>query len=227
MKKLFKLTAMLLIAGAMMMTGCKTEPDETDKLPGTWTSNVSCRNFNGAGMITKNGSNYIYTIDYNNTNIKEPTNSNSFNFSTWYITSEAIFSGFTAKAKSTPDSSIYGFTFCMNYNSTSKEWSYYTLFMDDHSFKVIQVIEGGDAEDVIGWTDCESLNLPSAGNNITLFTDDDGSIVIKFNNDETAGTIRNPTLKKGMCGIIGVTLYDEYQTKTPIVSTYEFKKYQY
>lgn len=228
MKKIFKLTALLLIAGAMMMTSCgKGNPDETDKLPGTWTIFTTYHEFSGTGMVTKNGSKYVYTIDYDNSNVKAPARENSFNYTTWYITNEEIFTGFIANAKSTPDSSIYGFSFCMKYNYDTEKWSYYTLFMDDHSFKVTQVIEDGDSENVIPWTKCESINLPSQGNDVTVFTDNDGSIVIRFNNDENAGIIRNPSLKVGMCGIVGTTEYEEYYNKTPIVSTYEFKKYQY
>ena len=232
MKKIFKLTALLLIAGAMMMTGCKTEPDETDKLPGTWTTSATYLDLGTSNLVSKTGSQIVYTKS-SYTVEDDPGDADSFNYYYWYVTEDTTFTGFIADAKSTPDSTVYGFTFCMQYNSTTKLGSYYTLFIDDDSFKVVEVIDGGKNKggtttNVIDWKKCESLNLPKEGNKVTVFTDDsDGSIIIRFNNDENAGIIRNPVLKKGMCGVIGTVSYPEYQSNTPIQSTYEFKKFQY
>lgn len=233
MKKLFKVTALLLIAGAMMMTGCKTDPDETDKLPGTWTTAATYRTSFGDSTLTKSGSQFIYTKNsYSTTD--DPGDPNSFNYTTFYVTDseEAYYTGFKASAKSTPESSIYGLAFNMQYDYTNKVWSYYVLFMNSNSFKVVEVLNGGPnnggtSKNIIDWKDWNSINLPKDGNEITVFTERDGSIVIRINDEENAGVIRNPVLKKGMLGVIGTVTNDEYTSKTEIKSTYEFKKFQY
>ena len=66
MKKIFKLTALLLIAGSMMMTSCgKPGPDEEDNdgLSGTWTKGITyIEPAQNSAVWSKSGSKYTFSV---------------------------------------------------------------------------------------------------------------------------------------------------------------------
>lgn len=234
MKKLIRLIGLLMIASAMMLAGCKSNPDDKEKLPGRWTSSVTYLDTEAlSSLYTKSGAKFVYTKSSYKDN-EDPGSATSFNYSFNYATSsdQPIYTGFKANASSSPDSSIYGFTFNMNYDFDKGVWSYYALFIQENTFNVSEVLNGGEnkggtSRDVVDWQSWSSIKPAAEGNEVIVFTDEEGNIIIRFNDEENAGIIRNPVLKKGMCGVIGTITYNEFKSKTEIKSTYDFKEFQY
>ena len=221
MKKVFKLTALLLIAGAMMMTGCKTDPNA---LPGSWTTTATLYTHSNETRLDCNNYTFEYTSDNNYPGFNYPTSSGSFTYTTFSATTENIFTGFKATAKATPSDAPYGFSFNIQIDNDSN-WSYYTLVIQENGFKVNYSPFTGKSSTVIDWTDDEVIKTNDS-NLITVYKDKDSSIVINING-KNVGIIRNPVLKSGKCGVIGAVTYESYTTNTFITSTYTFKEFQY
>ena len=81
-------------------------------------------------------------------------------------------------------------------------------------------------EDIVEWNKNEAIKLEPGSNEILVYTEKDGSIIIKIN-DATVGTIRNPELKKGWCGVTRGVGFEDVQNNTPITAEYKFKEFQY
>lgn len=226
MKKLTRLIGLLMIAGAMMLAGCKSNPDDKSR---RWTSSVTYLDTEYlSSLYTKSGAKFVYTKSSYKDD-EDPGSESSFSYGFNYVTSsdQPIYTGFKANASSSPDSSIYGFTFNMNYDFNKRVWSYYALFIQEDTFKVSEVLNGDTSRDVVKCKSWSSIKPAAEGNEVIVFTDEEGNIIIRFNDEENAGIIRNPVLKKGMCGVIGTITYNEFKSKTEIKSTYDFKKFQY
>ena len=75
------------------------------------------------------------------------------------------------------------------------------------------------------WTKFESINLNSKTNEVSIYTDDDGSICIMINS-ETVAKIENPTLKPGYIGVAVNVNRTEYDNNSHINVTYDFIEFQ-
>jgi hypothetical protein len=226
MKKVFKLTALLLLVGALLV-GCKNNGE--DKLPGNWTTTATYYSYSSA-LLKGTGPSYVYKDDYSGAiesgarEVDEyPTEANSFNFTAWTITEETNFTGFTATAKSSPADAVYGFAFFID-NSTKGKWSYYTLIIDDDAFMLEQKV-AGSVSILKKWEKNDAIKAVTTENKVTVYSNK-GSVYILIN-DTLVYTITNPVIKSGKCGIIGCVTYEEYTTATPVTTTYKFEEFQY
>ncbi len=235
MKKIFKLTAMLLIAGAMMMTGCTRDPNA---LPGTWTSTAKYYEYehNDEGnynRVAGTGPTYVYTPNYElpEEEFTYPSKPNSFNHSVWPMTYDHNFTGFEATVISTTDSTIVGIPFYINIDrsSTSAKWSYYTLFINsDKQYRLKVKLNGGEATDVYDWTTSEAIKKPTEKNTILVYQDKEGNLIIKINGTQVEIIRPNDLLlKQGDVGIITPVTYEQLTARTDFTSTYQFNKFQY
>ena len=226
MKKLLPLGLIIAAVLSLGLMGCKQNADE-EKLPGTWTSTALMDTWDLSSTNTRlRSSNYTYNYTSDNTlsNFNYPTAPNSFTYTTWAVTQEKTFTGFKASASTNPADSPYGFAFCIDINE-SKDWTYYTLVIEDNAIKVRYKPYTGDSTTVVDWTENEAIKT-SGTNEVLVYADKDSSIIININGTNVA-IIRSPVLKSGYCGIIGAVTYESYTENSRISSTYTFKEFQY
>lgn len=219
MKKVFKLTALLLLVGALLV-GCKSNADE--KLPGNWTTTAEYNEFS-SGMLKGTGPSYVYKDDYTGGRTYYPTKANTFNYSTWRVVKNSNFTGFKATAKSSPADALYGFAFCINVDSNN-DWSYYALIIDDDAFLIKQTVAGISSV-LYDWESNSAIKPVTEQNVVTVYTEN-SSIKI-FINGVLVKTIASPALKSGYCGVLGCVTYEEYIGASPVTTTYTFEKFQY
>lgn len=73
------------------------------------------------------------------------------------------------------------------------------------------------------WTLNESIKPDK--NNVVVYTDKKGKIVIKINKKKVF-TIENPVLKKGGCGVVCTVSGEDVIYNNPIKVVYTFKEFQ-
>ena len=233
MKKVFKLTALLLIAGAMMMTGCKTDPNA---LPGSWTTVAKFYEYShndSENRIAGTGPTYVYTPNYDLTeeDFTYPTQPNSFRSTIWQMTYDHNFTGFEVTAVSTADDSIVGIPFYINVDksTTPAKWSYYIFYLNSYNQYRLEVkVNGGQVQQIEDWTTSNAIKGPKETNTILAYQDKEGNLIIKVNGTQVI-VIRPGDLliKQGDVGIITPVTYEQYVARTDYTTTYTFKKFQY
>ena len=228
MKKILSLGLLLAVIFTAGLTSCKHNADE--KLPGTWSSVATFYNFSNHTKITATGSQFDYKLENPLTAWGEIIPDGKFGFNTYSVTKESIFTGFKATASANSSSSGCGFAFCINKtidpnNSENYLWSYYSLVIQDGSIFMKQH-DKGVSTIILHWTEVPSLKAEPEENKITVYTDTDGSIIIKING-EVAHAIRNPEFTKGEIGILGVLSGKDQALNKTITASYEFLDFQY
>ena len=222
MKKLTKLSILFLLTTTVFF-GCKNQTPEEESLPGEWTEDSTFEDdevypYTGA-KLTTTGNTVIF--DYPEPRlIDNAPDENSYIGKNAGLTS-ASFKGFKANVKCTLDSSIPGFVF---YGSSS-ESSYYLLIINPYQEISLMQKKGTTLTTIKDWTKFESINLNSKTNEVSIYTDDDGSICIMINS-ETVAKIENPTLKPGYIGVAVNVNRTEYDNNSHINVTYDFIEFQ-
>ena len=228
MKKILSLGLLLAVIFTAGLTSCKHNADE--KLPGTWSSVATFYNYSNEPRITATGSQFDYKLENPLTAWNEIIPDGKFQYETWSLTKETSFTGFKAKASANSSSSGCGFAFCINRradpdDSTKTIWSYYSLVIQDGSIFMKQH-DNRTSTLLLNWTAVPSLKAEPEENKITVYTDTDGSIIIKING-EVAHAIRNPEFTKGEIGILGVLSGKDQALNKTITASYEFLDFQY
>ena len=228
MKKSLILGFAALLA-VVAFTGCKQDAEE--KLPGTWSSAASLYTYTidaDNKRISGTGPEYVYTADYTMTADKYPSEQNTYNFTAWQMTKENYYTGFKGTASSTDPNTPYGFAFNINFSIVNQktEWAYYAVFLEGNSFKLVHRPYQGKSVVLVDWTTDDVIKDNPANNKITVYTEENGSIIIKVNN-KVLGTIRDPEFKSGCLGVLGCVTYESYHANIPVTSNYKFTDFQY
>ncbi len=227
MKKIFKLTAILLIAGAMMMTSCgKGNPDEEDDgLSGTWTKSVLYKDPSSTSPFTKNGSTYTFT----------KTDTASLDISSGRLTywkadiSESLFTGVKVVMSCSSKDAGHGIFLKQDNNN------YYRILLREGAVLVEEIKNGDETTDLIYqkddgityyWSDWEDyINEEPAKNELVVYTTTTGAIAVMVNGT-TITTIDNPSYTSFTVTAIGQVTYNDKVAGKPVTATYEFKKFQ-
>ena len=228
MKKLFKVTALLLIAGAMMMTGCKTGADEEDDgLSGRWTKGIMyIEPAQNSQIWSKNGSKYTFSVaEVSNLGIK------SGQLLYWQQNiSDTSFTG--VKLKMTCSSNKAGHGIFLR----KDDKNYYKIMLRNGAV-LFEEIKNGVGTDLIDhaedgkisyWTsekwDGYIYTEPTA-NEVVVYTTPSGSIKLLVNGKEIQ-EVTNPAFTSFVVAVVGQVSYNDQQAGKPVTSTYEFKKFQ-
>ena len=231
MKKLFRFGLLLAAFLTLSLTSCNNNNNpEEEEFPGKWTSAVEYYNSFGS-FVTRTGSEFNYRLENPQEGWHKTVAEGQFGWSWYDATKETIFTGFKATASASEGDSGCGFIFNWSKKVNPDEetnylYSYYSLIISGNSILVSQCIDGVKSAITDEWETCSSL-LPEPGQNtITVYTDDDGSIIIDING-EVAKTIRNPQLKKGSVGIIICCGNEDQVANKTITTNFKFLKFQH
>lgn len=226
MKKIFKLTALLLLVGALVM-GCKNNGDP-DALPGTWTNTAELYQSWVApfDVGTLSASDYTVTYELKQPSAlsaeDKPTQSGTYTATSYNVTKDQNFTGFRATVNSNITGGC-GFIFCRNVDENGK-WSYYYMYINKSGkFKIDRGIKG-DWATVKNWDESDAVNGKT--NEVLVYTDKSKNIVVKINGKEVA-TIKDPELKSGGVGVVCAVGYDDVINDTSLKAVYQFKEFQY
>ncbi len=220
MKKVFKLTALLLLVGALLV-GCKG--NSGNKYPGNWTTTADYIDFT-TGMLTGTGPSYVYKDDYTGGRSRYPSKANTFTYTTWRTNKNSQFTGFRATAKSSPADALYGFAFCISVDGNG-DWSYYSIIIDSDAFMVKQQVAGVDSV-LFDWESNAAIKPVVQSNEVVVYTEKNGAIKLVINGT-VVKTIASPVLKSGVCGVLGPVTYEQYAAGTTVTTTYKFEEFQY
>ena len=206
--------------------GCKdpVNNDGGEELPGKWTTNATCwgaytNQYPAGCSITVDNTKVTYKLTPSNMTNAEEKPSEGFTYWRYEFTQEDIFTGFKATASCSSAECGYGFVFCLN------NYDAYVLLLNDDGFKVTKKI-GDEVAKFCEWTSGDYIKAEPGENEVLVYTDTDGSIVIKING-HLAYTIRNPELKKGHIGFTTNVGKGDLDSGKPITITYKFEKFQY
>ena len=237
MKKVFKLTALLLLVGALVM-GCKGDAGE--KYYGNWTSDVEFWDFDDS-FTTRNGSTFTYELPNPLTNWGRIVASGSIASNYYSATKQKKYTGFKASATCNSANGNPGFTFCWtsrenpDYVEGGDEPKYlskynYMLIGGRDSILIGEIIEG-ERTYITGtstnpWQKCSSLKAMPQENEFVVYTDKNGDIKVVVNGVEFT-TISNPNLTVGGVGFIESLDADIQAENQTTKITYKFKEFQY
>lgn len=236
MKKVFKLTALLLLVGALVM-GCKGDAGE--KYYGNWKSASDVEFWDDYNFTTANGSEFVYRLENPLTNWGSTVDEGYLSTTYYSATKNKTFTGFKATAKA---NATCGFTFCWtwrenpDYVEGGKEqknlFKYYYMMIGDNSILLAEQNEKNrtyltkTASGDDGWQKCDSLKAIGNENEFVVYTEKNGSIKIIVNG-VTFLTISEPTFKSGAVGILETLSGDDQLANKTITATYKFKEFQY
>lgn len=226
MKKILSFGMLLAVLLTLGLTGCKSDPDA---LPGIWLDVTDF--YQGAtNQPFKIGTVAVsdQTVTYE---LQQPANiadadkieKGYYRSSCYYWTKEAKFTGFKASVKS---NAYGGCGFIFNQSNVGDVWSYYYLYINSTgSFKIDQVVTDVSTP-VKDFTKTDALKPFGDKDEVLVYTDKNGDIIVKINNKQVA-VIKNPVLKNGRVGTVFTVSYEDVQKDTPIKSVYDFKQFQY
>ena len=230
MKKILSLGLLFAAILTLGLTGCAKDPEENEKLPGTWSTAAAFWDYSGSAKLTASGSTFTYKLENPLTSYGSTIPSGKFGWDTFSLTQEDHFKGFKAKASANSGDSGCGFAFCLNRRKDTETnktlFSYYALVIQEDSLYLKQIAENSDDSVIlVNWKTIPSLNAEPAENTYTVYTDTDNSIVIKING-EVAHIIENPAYTKGEIGVLGVCGGNDQAANKTISSTYKFLQFQ-
>lgn len=228
MKKLTKLSALLLV-GAVVFMGCKNQPaEEPESIPGEWiavpTLQSSFKNpFTGA-TLTANGNTFVFECAAPNTSLSssEQPNYNCITGPMYKVTDDT-YKGFKAKVKCDSDDTYFAFIF----NGSIKEgnkWTCYEVIVHDQQFQINKDIDDKWTT-LQDWTRFNNIHQNSELNEVIVYRDDDGNMGLSFNG-KTATKIKDSVLEPGFFGVSCYIEYNEWFNNTPVTATYEFTEVQ-
>lgn len=235
MKKVFKLTALVLLVGAMLV-GCKNNGG--DKYPGNWKSANEVEFWEDYNFTTANGSEFVYKLENPLINWGSTVDEGYLSTTYYSATKDKTFTGFKATAKA---NATCGFTFSWTWranpdyvdNTTPKNlFKYYYMMIGDNSILLAEQNESKrtyltkTASGTDGWQKCDSLKPIGQENEIVVYTEKNGSIKVNVNG-VTFLTISNPNLKVGAVGILETLSGDDQKANKTVTATYKFKEFQY
>ena len=226
MKKVFKLTALMLLVGALVM-GCKNNGDP-DALPGTWTNTAKLyQSWDPPFDVgTLSASDYTVTYELKQPSAMsaedKPSKSGTYKPISYNVTKDQNFTGFRATVNSNITGGC-GFIFCRNVDENGK-WSYYYMYINRSGKFYIERGIKGDWAIVKNWDESDAANGKT--NEVLVYTDKNKNIVVKINGNEVA-TIKDPELKSGGVGVVCTVGYDDVIADTPLKAVYQFKEFQY
>lgn len=223
MKKLFKVTALLLIAGAMMMTGCK-EPEDNDGLSGKWSRSITYKELGNPFSV--NGS----TITFQKSDTKAlEVEENKITW--WHPTIADIpFTGVKLNLSCNSKNPGYGLLFidptnANHYYRFSLRNGNVLLEENNGSSKKDLIEDKGDGETYY-FTDWNTLiNKEPEENEAVFYTTQDGSINLLVNNTLIT-TIDNPSIKSFYIATIGAIAHEDSEANATVTATYKFLKFQ-
>ena len=232
MKKVFKLTALLLIAGAMMMTGCgKGNPDEEDDgLSGTWTKSITYQDqFDSPWTISGNN------ITFTKTDVQELDIQSGWVKNWTKFISNSAFTGVKLKMSCSSRTSGQSLILADSQNSNR----YYRLSLRNSNVLLEQVVDNGDDTEtktdlihqdpdgkIYYWEDWNTIiNQEPGENEIVFYTATDGSMKFLVNN-ELITSVSDPEIKSFYIAVRGQVDYKDKVAGGTVTSTYKFKKFQ-
>ncbi|MBO4532833.1 MAG: hypothetical protein J5726_03960 [Treponema sp.] len=227
MKKVLKLTALLLIAGAMMM-GCKGSPDEEDDgLSGTWTKGITyIEPAQNSAVWSKNGSKYTFSVaEVSGLGIT------SGRLSYWTkVISDTPVTGVKLKMTCSSDKAGHGIFLQQDDNNKYKIMlrDGAVLFEEIKNGVETDLIDQSENGNISYWTsaawDGYIYTEPTA-NEVVVYTTTSGSIKLLVNGKEIK-EVTNPAFTSFVVAIVGQVTYNDQEAGKPVTSTYEFKKFQ-
>ena len=231
MKKLLPLGLIIAAVLSLGLMGCKQNADE-EKLPGTWTSSAELWDFDPVeDFVTRTGNEFKYVLENPLTQWGSTVASGKFSWNWYTATKELIFTGFKATASANSGNSGCGFIFNwskkVDPNDSEKNlYSYYALMIQYDSILIKQCVDNVSTTITDDWESASSIKLEPDVNKVDVYTDSDGSIIIRFNGD-VVKTIRNPVLKSGRVGFIIACGDQDQAANKKITATYKFSEFQY
>ena len=239
MKKVFKLTALLLLVGALLV-GC--EGNAGEKYYGNWksASDVEFWDSSNYYFTTVNGSELVYTIQNPLTSWGKIIETDNIASTYYSSTKDKTLTGFKATEKA---NSYSGFTFCwtsranpdyVEGSTTVSKYlfKYYYMLIANSSIIVAELNEGSRTfislsdDGKSPWKKCSTLKPIGEENEIVVYTDKNGAIKIIVNGSEFMA-ISNPSLKAGAVGIIEALDDTNQAANKTVTATYKFKEFQY
>ena len=236
MKKVFKLTALLLLVGALLV-GCK---NNGEKYPGNWKNASEVEFWDDYNFTTVNGSEFVYKIENPLINWGSTVTKGYLSTTYYSATKDKTFTGFKATEKA---NATCGFTFCWTWRanpdyvegSTTESknlFKYYYMMIGYDSILVaeqneknrnyLSLSDNGKSY----WQKCSTLKPIGEENEIVVYTDKNGAIKIIVNGSEFMA-ISNPSFKSGAVGIIETLDGDDQAANKTVTATYKFKEFQY
>jgi len=236
MKKVFKLTALLLLVGALVM-GCKGDAGE--KYYGNWTSDVEFWDFDDS-FTTRNGSTFVYELPNPLTNWVKTVKSGYVDTNDYSATKKRIYTGFKATATCNTSNGYCGFTFCWTTRANPDYveggdapktlFKYYYMLISKTSILIAESNEGTitylTGTSTNPWQKCSSLKAMPEENEIVVYTDKKGDMKVVVNGVEFT-TISNPEFKAGGIGFLETLDGDVQAANQTTKITYKFKELQY
>ena len=228
MKKIFKLTALLLLVGALVM-GCKGNSDD-DGLSGTWTKTITFQEPTDSSW-SLSGNKLTFT----------KTNTSSLGINPGYIkrwpifVSASTFTGVKVKMSGSSSNGGHGLFFV---DAENPKQCYrlgirngYVLLsknveIDDQNEVSTDLIATSKTGKTVYWGDWQDkINKEPTENTVAFYTAKDGSIKLLVN-DVLITSIAVPDIKSFYIATYADVAYEEAQANKTVSAKFNFEKFQ-